>query len=77
MLHGKFALIIFHMEFSLENYKKAFVLSENVTIEEQLLPYKARWKFIQYMGNKPDKFEMKFWLPVDVEYKYYSIHSPI
>ena len=27
-------------------------------------------KFIQYMGNKPDKFGLKFWVAVDVKTKY-------
>ena len=39
-------------------------------MDEQLLPCKARYKFIQYMVNMPDKFGLKFWLAVDVENKY-------
>ena len=39
-------------------------------MDEQLLPCKARCKFIQYMANKPDKFGLKFWLAVNVENKY-------
>ena len=39
-------------------------------MDEQLLPCKARCKFIQYIANKPDKFGLKFWLAVDVENKY-------
>ena len=40
-------------------------------VDEQLLPCKARCKFIQYMANKPDKFGLKFWMAVDVESKYF------
>ena len=29
---------------------------------------KARWKFTQYMGNKPDKFSIKLWLAADSKY---------
>ena len=43
---------------------------ENLTVDEQLLPCKARCKFIQYMSNKPDKFGIKFWLLVDLKTKY-------
>ena len=39
-------------------------------MDVQLLPCKARCKFIQYMANKSDKFCLKFWLAVDVENKY-------
>ena len=41
-----------------------------LTADEQLLPCKARCRFIQYMANKPDKFGLKFWLLVDTETKY-------
>ena len=30
----------------------------------------ARCKFIQYMPNKPDKFDIKFWMAFDEESKY-------
>ncbi len=42
----------------------------NTTIDEQLFPTKARCRFIQYMENKPDKFDIKFWLAADVQSKY-------
>lgn len=54
----------------IENCSKAYIPSQNLTVDEQLLPCKARCKFIQYMANKPDKFGLKFWLIVDVTSKY-------
>ena len=39
-------------------------------MDEQLLPFKARCKFIQYIANKHNKFGLNFWLAVDVENKY-------
>jgi len=54
----------------IENCQKSFIPSPYVTVDEQLLPCKARCNFIQYMANKPDKFGIKFWLLVDVENKY-------
>ena len=54
----------------IENCQKAFRPNANITVDEQLLPCKARCKFIQYMANKPDKFVIKFWMAVDVETKY-------
>ena len=56
----------------IENCKKAFRLNANITVDEQLLPCKARCKFMQYMANKPDKVGKKFWMAVDVETNYYS-----
>ncbi|GFR05708.1 DDE_Tnp_1_7 domain-containing protein [Trichonephila clavata] len=40
-----------------------------ITIDEQLFPYKARCRFMQYMPSKPDKFGIKFWLAADVDSK--------
>ena len=46
----------------IKNCQKAFIPSINITVDEQLMPYKARCKFIQCMSNKPDKFGKKFWM---------------
>ena len=54
----------------IKNCQKAFRPNDNITVDEQLLPCKARCKFIQYMANKPYKFGIKFWMAVDVETKY-------
>ena len=54
----------------IENSQKAYVPSPYITIDEILLPCKARCRFIQYMPNKPDKFGIKFWMAVDAETKY-------
>ena len=51
----------------IENSQKAYVPSPYIKIDEQLLPCKARRRFIQYMPNKPDKFGIKFWMAVDAE----------
>ena len=53
-----------------ENCQKAYVPGPYISIDEQLLPCKARWRFIQYKPNKPDKFGIKFWMTVDAETKY-------
>ena len=54
----------------IENCQKAYNPNMNITIDEQLLPCRARCKFIQYMPNEPDKFGVKFCMAVDVESKY-------
>ena len=66
----KFSLASQIWEPFISNCQKAFNPGQNLTVDEQLLPCKARCKFIQYMGNKPDKYGLKFWLLVDVEHKY-------
>ena len=43
---------------------------ENITIDEQLFPTKARCKWTQYIASKPDKYGIKFWLAADVKSKY-------
>ena len=64
----KFALIsdIWFVDNSINCYQPA----ENITIYEKQFSTKSRCRFIQYMTNKSDKFGMKFWLAVDVEFKY-------
>ena len=49
---------------------QAYVPSPYITIDEQLLPCKAKCRLIQYMPDKPDKFGIKFWMAVDAETKY-------
>ena len=54
----------------LENCQKACNPNVNITIDEELLPCRARCKVIKYMPNKPDKFGIKFWMAVDAESKH-------
>ena len=70
LLQDKFALALQLWNSFISNCQKAFIPQWAITVDEQLLPCKARCKFIQYMANKPDKFGLKFWLAVDVENKY-------
>lgn len=53
-----------------ENCVACYNPHENITIDEQLYPCKARCSFTQYIATKPDKFGLKFWLAADVESKY-------
>ena len=60
----------------IENCKKCYIPSFDLTIDEQLFPCKTRCPLIQYMPNKPDKFGMKFWLLADVTSKYLCNGKP-
>ena len=66
----KFCLISEVWNCFIENCKKCYVPNCDLTIDEQLFPCKTRRPFIQYMGNKPDKFGIKFWLLADAQSKY-------
>ena len=74
---NKFALISTIWDRFIENCIVCYESGENITVDEQLSPTKACCRFIQYMPNKPNKFGIKFWLAVDVEFKYTSIPNAI
>jgi hypothetical protein len=40
----------------ISNSQACFKPGEFITVDEQLFPTKARFKYIQYMPNKPSKF---------------------
>lgn len=45
------------------NFKKYYIPSKNLTIDEQLMPCRCRCGFIQFMSKKPDKYGIKiFWI---------------
>lgn len=66
----KFAMISEVWNRFIANSQNCYKPGENLTVDEQLFPTKARCKFTQYMPNKPDKFGIKFWLASDVNSKY-------
>ena len=70
MEENKFCLASLLWNSFIENCLKAYNLNVNIIIDEQLLPCRARCKFIQYMLNKLDKFGIKFWMAINVESKY-------
>lgn len=45
------------------NLSRTYSPGENLTVDEQLIPYRGRCPFKQYIPSKPDKYGMKmFWL---------------
>ena len=47
----------------LDNCRRRFIPSDCVTIDEQLVPFRGRCKFRQYMPSKPAKYGIKiFWM---------------
>ena len=67
---NKFALISAVWDKFVENGIVCYKPGENITVDEQLFPTKARCRFTQYMANKPDKLGIIFWIAVDLESKY-------
>ena len=52
------------------NCLRHYKLGANITVDDQLFRTKARCRFTQYMPNKPDKFNIKFWMAADAQTKY-------
>ena len=48
-----------------ETCRKCYVLSAFVTVDKQLIPFRGRCSFKQYMPSKPDKYGMKLFLLCD------------
>lgn len=56
------------------NFKKFYTPGDNITIDEQLLPFRGRCSFRQYMPSKPDKYGLKIWWACDSE-NYYPLNG--
>ncbi|XP_059563328.1 piggyBac transposable element-derived protein 4-like [Myotis daubentonii] len=67
---NKFALVLEIWDKFIENSQACYQPGQNITVDEQLFPSKARCRFTQSMPNKPNKFGIKFWLASDVSSKY-------
>lgn len=48
-----------------KNFGKYYLPGENITVDEQLVPFRGRCPFKQYMPSKPDKYGMKIWWACD------------
>lgn len=59
--NDKFAPIRSLWDIVMANLQRRYVPGENLTIDEQLVPYRGRVSFRQYIPSKPDKYGMKIW----------------
>lgn len=50
--------------------KLSYKLGKNVTVDEQLVPFRGRCPFTQYIPSKPAKYGMKIWILCDSETYY-------
>ncbi|KAM4025402.1 piggyBac transposable element-derived protein 4-like isoform 1-T1 [Anomaloglossus baeobatrachus] len=60
----------------IKNCTKLYNPSTNVTVDEQLVPFRGRCKFIQYMPSKPAKYGIKIFRMCDSA-NYYGINGVI
>nr|XP_023027886.1 piggyBac transposable element-derived protein 3-like [Leptinotarsa decemlineata] len=59
-------------EMFVNNCKKAFEPYENTTIDEQLVRFRGRCPFRQYIKSKPGRYGIKIWAAADTETSYLS-----
>jgi hypothetical protein len=71
LVENKFALFSEIWDLFNENCQGHYTPNENLSVDEQLFPTKARCRFTQFMPNKPDKFGIKFWIIAEVDSKYF------
>lgn len=57
-----------------DNLKACYMPGSYLTIDEQLLGFRGKCPFRQFIPKKPDKYGMKFWLCVDAE-SYYVFNA--
>ena len=65
--NDKFALTSTVWDKFIENSQNCYKPGVNITIDEQLFPTEAKYRFTQYLPNKPDKFGIKVWVASDVQ----------
>lgn len=53
-----------------ENLAKYYEPHENITVDEQIFPYRGRTKFTQFIPSKPAKYGIKVWWACDSKTKY-------
>jgi hypothetical protein len=68
--NDKFGMVSTIWNRFMDNCRTMYCPTQNLTVDEQLMPCKTRCPFTQYMANKPDKYGIKFWLLSEVESKY-------
>lgn len=56
--------------------KSLYVPGKCVTVDEQLLPFRGRCSFIQYIPSKPAKYGIKIWVLCDSE-SYYAYNLAV
>lgn len=59
-----------------QRVRALYVPGKFITVDEQLLPYRGRCPFIQYIPNKPAKYGIKIWVLCDSK-SYYAYNLEV
>ena len=73
---NKFALVSDVWNRSVDNCLSCYKSGANITMNEQLFITKALCRFTQHMPKKLNKFDINFWLAVNVENNYILNAAP-
>lgn len=57
-------------EYFVANFQNNFIASEYLTVDEQLLAFRGRCSFKQYISSKPAKYRLKIFALVDAKTAY-------
>ena len=68
--HDKLAAIREIWDMFVTNCRKAFEPYENLTIDEQLVCFRGKCPFRQYIKSKPGRYGIKIWAAADVKTSY-------
>ncbi|XP_017483958.1 PREDICTED: piggyBac transposable element-derived protein 4-like [Rhagoletis zephyria] len=63
----KLAPIRFIFDKWVQRLKVSYCVGDFVTVDEQLVPYRGRSPFTQYIPSKPAKYGLKLWVAADAE----------
>lgn len=58
-----------------QNFRRYYQHSTEISIDEAMKGYKGRSELRQYMPDKPEKFEIKFWARCDGRTSYISMYQ--
>lgn len=57
-----------------QRVRALYVPGKCVTVDEQLLPFRGRCPFIQYIPSKPAKYGIKIWIVCDSKTEFGGVH---
>ena len=66
----KLAAVRLLLDGFVSNTKKCYMPAYNVTVDEQLYPYRGRCRYKQYMPSKPAKYGLKYWVLCEASTSY-------
>ena len=58
------------LELLFPNFKRAYNLDKNISIDECMIPWRGRLSFRQFIASEPVRFGIKVWVLADSESKY-------